>query len=86
MAGRHRRNGPVPEPYVPVWLDAWEHEVAALLTAAWPGWLVLWGTYWRCWSAFAMFTTDPVVVNAGTKHALEVRMREVAMAVRTHRW
>lgn len=75
--------GPVPDRYVPVWLDVWEHEVADGLTAAWPGWLVLWGTYWRHWSAFGIFIRDPVVVHAADADVLAARMREIHAAVRT---
>lgn len=84
MAGRHR-NGRAPTPYVPAWLDAREHDVAAELTARYRGWFVIWGPYWRCWSAFAMFSTAPMVVHASDMGVLLTRMRAAEMAVHARR-
>lgn len=85
MPGRHQANGPTPEPFVPVRLDVREHAVAAKLTAAHPNWFVVWGTYWRCWSAFARFNSDPVAIHFGDVHVLRARMREAELAARSRR-
>lgn len=82
MAGRHRSEGPKPWPYVPVSWDAWERVVAEELMAAHPGWWVLWGPYWRCWSAYALFAWEPCVLRESDAGVLVVRMREVEEAVR----
>ena len=82
MVGRHRGSGPAPKRYVPVWLDGRERTVAAELTRTCPGWFVVWGPYWRCWSAFARFSVDPLVVHAADVDVLRARMREVEPAAR----
>jgi hypothetical protein len=75
----------VPRPYVRVILDVWEREKADELTVAYPGWFVVWGTYWRCWSAFALFSPGPFVLHEVYTDALEARMRAAELAVRTRR-
>lgn len=86
MTGRHRARGPSPEPYLSVLLDQRERAMAADLSATYPGWFVVWGPYWRCWSAFARFSERPLVVHADAVDVLLGRMGEAELAVRTHRW
>jgi len=72
---------------VPAVLDVWERETADELTAANPGWFVVWGTYWRCWSAFARFSPAPLVLHEMDMAVLETRMRAAELGVRTRgRW
>lgn len=84
--GRHHAGGPVPRPYEPVVFDVWERETAADLTARSPRWFVVWGTYWRCWSAYARFSARPLVVHESNAAALRERMREVERAGRAGGW
>lgn len=83
MAGRHRSGAPNPWPYVPVVWDSAERAVAGELMDSHPGWWVVWGPYWRCWSAYALFTGLPCVLRAPDAGVLAMRMREVETAVRT---
>lgn len=64
-------------------LDGGKREAAAALTDSHPGWLVVWGSYWRCWSAFALFAREPLVLHGADTDVLEARMREAEVAVRT---
>lgn len=82
MAGRHRCEGPKPWPYVPVAWDARERAVAEELMAAYPGWWVVWGPYWRCWSAYVLVTGRLYVLREPDAGVLAARMREVEKAVR----
>lgn len=84
--GRHHARGRLPRPYAPVVLDASERETAADLTARSPGWFVVWGPYWRCWSAYARFSEKPLVVHESDVAALQERMREVEKAMRARGW
>ena len=63
-------------------LDVRARAVAEDLTAAHPAWLVVWGTYWRCWSAFARFGPGPLVLHETSANVLAARMREAELAVR----
>lgn len=83
MSGRHRVDAPKPLPYVLAATDSRERSVAEELAAAYPGWWVVWGSYWRCWSAFALFTVEPLVLHGVDAGVLVTRMREVEMAIRT---
>lgn len=85
MAGRHRE-GAKPRPYVPVAWDSAERAVAGELMATHSGWWVVWGPYWRCWSAFALFTCQPYVLREQDADVLLARMRAVEKAVRARGW
>lgn len=57
--------------------------MAGELMAAHPGWWVVWGPYWRCWSAYPLFTWQPYVLHEPDAGVLAARMREVEKTVRT---
>lgn len=85
MPGRHRVQGTTPRPYEQVVFDPWARKTADELMASHPGWLVVWGPYWRRWSAFALFTQGPLVLHEAGLGVLVARMRAVEEATRLRR-
>lgn len=86
LRGRHHAGGPAPRPYSSPVFDVLERKAAADLTTQSSAWFVLWGTYWRCWSAYARFSTKPLVVHESDPVALRERMREAERAARARGW
>lgn len=80
-AGRHRDG----RPRVAVPRRSWDLRArtdAERLDAAWPGWVVLYGTGSRHFHAIATWqAAEPLIVSDSTAHGLERRMREVEVAV-----
>lgn len=68
------------------WCDSRDRQVAGELMRRRPAWLVVRGPYWRCWSAFARFGEESLVVHGPDVVVLQGRMREFELAAHARGW